>query len=580
MAESTAVAAADPAPNVSVPTLSLDSIMGATSEAAALVKILSAAGDEGTKTALKEATRQGLGKQVQSMAVKAQQSDQASADAQSRSAVEQAILTQLGNTKTREIQIAQHEAANSSINAQEIARLNSEIASKDKALDSTLADLTKRQQNGFFDNPAQWLYDQFALPVDKEAYNMQVQDRNNTENRVNSAISRGSEAAKFIRDTADTGSAEILIAQNNKAIADAQVTIAAAQKVAGANSVAYSQMMFEAASKNETLNLAQANYALDKKYKEASLISMEQRQAIDKYTIENIEANKAALKVWNNLMGDQQSQLSWDSAPPNVKLARIGVATQNSIGGYTPYTAFRNMKITGAPIPNPATRALYTEMQSSYAQLESSVSSLTASDGKIKFSTPEAQQAEVERQFNQHWSSKNKQQVSESAPGYGVPFIGVIKSAPEIVGTLKNNSLWNSIVSKMPDETRITNQSLIMHTVVAVQNKELSPQQASAQLGQIISAYMLINNKMVNQTVLGAPVQSTFWVHTSELPGLALTGREGTINLADTADRTNYLIRQTNPGLRSLGGVSSGYFNTVNPRPDTNPTFFKPLGAK
>ena len=492
------------------------------------------------------AAQSGLTKSIADAANQSTLAQSRAADATATKAQNDALVLQLQQRNQRNLEVETSQFTGTLSSPDQITSLATAMRQKDSTLDSELADITKRQHNGIFDNPIQWIYDQFALPVDTKAYNDGVAQRNALASQYDTAVASGTDAAQYIKATHINVSAEQLEAESKAAVADANQKIAASQAVLSQASIPYMQMESQLVSTGVKQRLDEANYQLQSSYVNSQLKTADMQRQLMNYTLTDRTAQEHAINVINAKTGQNYDYNTFLKLPPQVQEAYNTLAIQAATGtAFTPMQMYSALQTANAPIQNQKTQQLFVRMQNEMAAIASDVS--RESKTNLKLATPEAQKDAITQRFNASIEGINNRPINDSDIGNGMPSFGELHASSFSPG-LEQVPLWNDVLKNFatnPEtkQARIGSQQLLSYATSALQKKQITPDQFADQLSTIGSSIAAFNTKYTDAASLGAPPQTKFLVNTPQYPGRMLTGGNVTLDLTDRTALKNFAQR-------------------------------------
>lgn len=535
---------------IKIPQLDISKVM-MTQDASNTVRLISTAAP-GKAVSMANAAQAGLASQLNEAANAAAQASKDKYDATANQAVSDSIVSRMRDDQTRTAEVLGHKVADSAATADELISMNGEIKARDASLQQELQGLTARRQNGVFDNTLQWIYDQFALPVDAQAYNMKVDARNSLAASYDGAVERGTEGYKYIQDTAVKVSAEMLEQQAKSTIAKAQVEIAGAQEVAMKSNIPFLNLMMNLTSTAYSQRMQEAQYELSKRNSDlaaaASVISTKKDEA--QLELTNLALTDA--KVQDNILATISAKTGIQitremfSKLPAATIGAITAVVHQSVSDtpiYSTYQAFENWKISGLPIADPKTRAAYNAGNIKLADITAQVNNIV---NKQKFNSPEARQLEIEKQFNAWGARLGTDASASNIPGYATPSYGELDASKYAEG-LKGIPLWGSFADQFAKnpatrQTPVNTTQLVEFAAQLLYSGKLTAEAAAAQV-TTIGQTIVVHNAHTDTATLGLPTQSDLTVPVSEAPGKMFSGDVKGLKITDAPATLNYFRR-------------------------------------
>lgn len=540
-------------------------------DVAAAIQGMSAAAP-GLKAKFAAAAEAGISKALQTAETQAAATAAAAAQATQQKAIQDAIITNMTNKRAHEINIESSAVARAYATPEKLIALSKQVELHDKQLDAQLADISARRHNGFFDNPIQWIYDQFALPADTEAYNVDVTMRNALAKQRDAAVAEGTNAANFIKNTAVLKSAEIVEAEAQstalKALSDVQVS----KTVQARYSIPFAQDMLKVVQGSFGQQMQQINYNLAasaQSFQQAHIRNfVEPNMTLEKQIKEKLIEDRTAMealiatvnakvfppaKSGDGIRRYTVSDVNNMSLASREALLQVGLAAHGT-NVYSPSQLRESWNTLGAPL-NPTANEVKSAMNASYQEIQLRIAADKNLDTALQ--DPVARKAKVDLEFNRTWANFNKDPAVDSAPALGMLTIGQMHTYTN--GGLADNQVWKAIVgdpTKPPEavmQSRLSTAQIDNAAAALVaqgaDTKVIATQ--AAMLFQTVTAH---NTHIGDLASFGLPAQHTWIYRTPEFANKTFAGESKPWDHTDVVKYQNWLERQKAAGLASRLG--------------------------
>ncbi len=528
----------------------------------------------GMKAKFAAAAEAGIAKSLQAAEAQSAAASQAAANAAQQKAVQDAIVANMTNKRAHETNVQVNAVAMAYATPEKLIALSQQVDAHDKMLDQQLADISARRHNGFFDDPLQWVYDQFALPADTEAYNADVLARNSIARQRDSAVVDGTTAANFIKNTAVLKSAEIVEAEAQATAMEAIAKVETAKAVQARYSIPFMLQMQQVVSGSFSQQMQQISYNLSasaQAFHQAHVRNfVEPNMKLERQIKEKIVEDRAAMeslittvnaKVFPPAVkGDDIKRFTVNDlnimAPASREaLLQVGLAAHGA-NVYSPSQLRDSWNTLGAPL-NPTANDVKAAMNASYQEIQLRV----AADKNVDMALqdPVARKAKVDLEFNKTWANFNANPAVDSAPALGMLTVGQMHTYTN--GGLADNQVWKTIVgdtAKPPDalmQSRLSTAQ-IDNAAAALVAQGLDPKVVATQAATLFQTVTAHNTHIGDLASFGLPAQNTWIYRTPEFANKTFAGDSKSWDHTDVVKYQNWLERQRAAGLATRFGAT------------------------
>lgn len=536
----------------------------------------------GMKAKFAAAAEAGISKSMQAAEAQSAAAAQAAAQATQQKMVQDALIANMTNKRAHETNVQVNAVAMAYATPEKLIALSQQVDAHDKVLDQQLADISARRHNGFFDDPLQWVYDQFALPADTEAYNADVLARNSLARQRDSAVVDGTTAANFIKNTAVLKSAEIVEAEAQATALDALAKVETSKAVQARYSIPFMLQMQQVVQGSFGQQMQQINYNLSasaQAFQQAHVRNfvepnMKLERQIKEKVIEDRTAMESLITTVNAkvfppaVKGDgiqrfTVNDLNIMAPAAREALLQVGLAAHGT-NVYSPAQLLDSWNTLGAPL-NPTANDVKAAMNASYQEIQLRV----AADKNVDMALqdPVARKAKVDLEFNRTWANINKNPAVDSAPALGMLTVGQMHSYTN--GGLADNQVWKAIVgdpAKPPDAVMQSRLSTVQidNAAAALVAQGLDPKVVATQAATLFQTVTAHNTHIGDLASFGLPAQHTWIYRTPEFANKTFAGESKAWDHTDVVKYQNWLERQRAAGLaQRFGETISNAFNAA-----------------
>ena len=443
-----------------------------------------------------------------------------------------------------------------------IEKFATELSARNEELQARQAGIKEKQDSSFFDNPVDWISNQFALPSDINAYNTAAAQYNTLEAHLKNLQDQTQEQVTTNNAIAATTSTAVIAAQSNRILQRAIVEAENANQRALSQGVQFANVRLAATHQQfqdvvalqgaqvqlqrlqidrAQLGMAQERQAEWKKELERKAEEREFMQAaLDKVT-QTTGLARITVDQFHKMIGKQKAAITFLLENPDVQEGRLGS------------NIFEALRVS-----NSVPMALTPGLNQVKDRLTDFLAGLQQ-DPTIAALNPDKKSEFLAKKLKDKLDN-DRRIINDTGNMFSPPPLKSLGTIPVVAQT----EIWKQVMSSLDKNpmAATSSQQLYDTALSLISQKKLSVDQAAIELSTIFQAIVADNNTQRQYQRLAIKPQEHFTTNLKITSGFL--GEKRPVQLDKEVTVKNALLRSIyaeqpgvkfNPALRTISGL-------------------------
>jgi len=446
-----------------------------------------------------------------------------------------------------------------------IEKFAGELATRHSELQQRQAGIKAKQDTGFWDNPLDWIYNQFALPSDINAYNTAAAQYNTLDSHLKNLQDQTQEQVATNNAIAATTSSAVIANQSNSILQRAIVEAEKANQRALSQGVQFANVRLAATHQQfqEVVALQGAQIAVQRLQIDRAQLGMAQerqvewkkelerkqgerefmQEALDKLT-QTVGLSRISVDQYNKMTGKQKNAITFLLENPDIQEGRLGS------------NIFEALRVSNS-VPMALTPGLNTVKDRLSDWLAGIQDPLK--NPAIAGMNPEKKSEFIAKEFKKRIDDERRV-ILDTGSIFSPAPLKAVGAIPVVAQT----EIWKQVMSALDkNPMAATSSQQIYDTAVSlVAQKKLSVEQAAVEVSTIFTAIIADNNTQRQYQRLAIIPQTDFTANLKITTGFI--GEKRPVQLNKEVTVKNAILRSLyadqpgvkfNPILRGISGL-------------------------